>query len=209
MSLPGRLLPAAAIVTIVGLVLFGVYSLMGVNTKYSYVATSTKGAAQPIIPVWDPGEEDSSAGQSDDTPPLLPTLTQSPLSDETETPTDQWASEHMEAASKEPLAEGLKGSNGSAERDNLPRGNFSNQASRPADFTPSDGGFPLPEDTTTPFQDFTQPLTDEYTNATPPPTPPPDSSTATETPPQPPTEVTVPFQTPFGSWPFNRGPGGP
>ena len=209
MSLPGRLLPTAAIVTIVGLVLFGAYSLVGLNTKYSYVATSTKGASQPIIPVWDPGEEDSSAGQSDDTPPLLPTLTQSPPSDDTETPTDQWASEHMEAASKEPLAEGLKGSNGSAERDNLPRGDFSNQASRPADFAPSDVGFPLSEDTTTPFQDFTQPLTDEYTNATPPPTPPPDSSTGTQTPRQPPTEVTVPFQTPFGTSPSNKGPDRP
>src|SRR5215210_8820861 len=117
MSLPGWALPVATAVT-VGFGLFGIYS----NLDYSHIDSSTKSTPKPVIPVWVSGdEESSSAEQSSDTPtpPPVPTLIQSPSSEAAKTPGDPWASEAMEAASREPSVEESKELDGAVEEDNL------------------------------------------------------------------------------------------
>ena len=102
MSLPGRSLSAATIV-ILALTFFGV--LMSV---YPIAGFSTQSVDKPIIPIWEPGDEEQTAKHTvdDDTP--TPTLSSAPAqiesSGDTETAIDPWTSEVVEAALREPFA---------------------------------------------------------------------------------------------------------
>jgi CheY-like chemotaxis protein len=188
MSFPDWALPATAAVAMVGLGLFGIYSNIGANAESSARPVS---APKQVIPVWDPGDEEPSAQQSDDTltPTPLPTLTQPTSSADTETLTDPWVSERMEAASKEPFVDELKELGEAAQRN-------SDHAGRPADSIPSEVESSVSKDTTTSSQNPAQPSTDQYPDTTPQQAPPqtllPDLPKDTETSPPPPTNTTAP-----------------
>src|ERR671915_608656 len=132
MSLPGRSLRAATIV-ILALTFFGV-----LTSVYPIAGFSTHSADKPIIPVWEPGDEEQTAEQSeDDIPTPTPTLSSAPAqfetSEATETPIDPGASEVVEAALREPFAQGPKKADEAAKRDDLPRPSFEDPAGLPAD----------------------------------------------------------------------------
>src|SRR5919107_758256 len=131
MSLPGRSLRAAAIV-ILSLTIFGV--LMSV---YSIAGFSTQSVDKPIIPIWEPGDEEQTAEQTEDDDTPTPTLSSAPAQFETsgatETAIDPWTSEVVEAALREPFAQGPQKADEAAKRDDLPRAAFDTPAAPPAD----------------------------------------------------------------------------
>ena len=161
---------------------------------YPIAGFSTQSVDKPIIPIWEPGDEEQTAKQTevDDTP--IPTLssapTQSETSGATETAIDAWTSEIVEAALREPFAQGPKQADEAAKRDDLPRAAFDNPAGRPADPVLPKVESPSSEDTITSSQDPALTSTAQYPDVTaqplPPQTSPPDSPVDTETFPQPP-----------------------
>jgi hypothetical protein len=197
MSLPGRSRRAATIV-ILALTFFGV--LMSV---YPIVGFSTQSVDKPIIPVWEPGDEEPTAEQTEDDDTPIPTLssalTQSETSGTTETVIDPSTSEVVEAALREPFAQGPKQADEAAKRDDLPRAAFDNPAGRPADPVLPKVESPPSENTITSSQDPALTSTAQYPDVTAQPLPsqtsPPDSPVDTETlpqPPAPPNEMTSP-----------------
>jgi len=188
MSLPGRSLRVAALV-ILALVFFAV--LMSV---YPIAIFSNQSVDKSIIPIWEPGDAEQTAEQAeeDDTP--TPTLSSSPVQFETsgvtETGIDPWTSEVVEAALREPFAQGRKEADEAAESSDLPRAAFDNPVGRPADpVLPRVE--PLPsENTITSSQDPALTSTAQYPDMRaqplPPQTSPPEAPVDTETFPQPP-----------------------
>ena len=194
MSLPGRSLGVATIV-ILALTFFGV--LMSV---YPIAGFSTQSVDIPIIPVWEPRDEEQTAEHSEDdtpTPTLSSAPTQFETSGATETALDPWTSEVVEAALREPFAQGPKQVDEAAESDDLPRAAFDNPAGRPADPVLPGVESPPSENTITFSQDPALTSTAQYRDVTaqplPPQTSPPDSPVDTETfaqPPAPPDDMT-------------------
>ena len=189
MSLLGRSLRAATI-AILALTFLGV--LMSV---YPIADFSTQSVDKPIIPIWEPGDEEQTAEHSDDdmsTPTLSSPVTQSSPSEAAEMATDLSTSEVMEAALREPIVEEPKKPGESANKgDNLLRGAFDNAADRfPDPVLPKVESPPL-ENTITSSEDPALTSTDQYPDVMaqplPPQTPTPDSSVDTETFPRPPT----------------------
>jgi hypothetical protein len=195
MNLPGRSLRVATIV-ILALTFSGV--LMSV---YPIAGFSTQSVDIPIIPVWEPRDEEQTAEQTedDDTPTL--TLSSAPTQFETsgttETAIDPWTSEVVEAALREPFAQGPKQADEAAESDDIPRAAFDNPAGRPADPVLPGVESPPSENTITSSQDPALTSTAQYRDVTaqplPPQTSPSDSPVDTETfaqPPAPPDDMT-------------------
>jgi hypothetical protein len=102
MNLPDRSLHAAVIV-ILGLAFFSV-----LTSVYPIAGFNIQSVDEPIIPVWEPGDEEPRAEQSEDdtpTPTLLSPPTQSPPSEAAETTVVPWTSEVVEAALRELFVE--------------------------------------------------------------------------------------------------------
>ena len=187
MNLPDRSRLAAAFV-ILGLAFFSV-----LTNVYPIVGFNTQSADEPIIPVWDPSDEEPTAEQSEEdtpTPMLLSPSTQSPLSETAETVIDPGTSEVVEAALREPFVEGPKKLDEAANRDDLLGGAFDYPDGRLADPILPEVESPPLENTITFSKGPALTSTDQYPDVTaqpvPPQTPPPDSPTGTEASPQPP-----------------------
>jgi hypothetical protein len=187
MNLPDRSL-LAAVIMILGLAFFSV--LMSV---YPSAGFNTQSADEPIIPIWEPGDEEPRAEQSEDytpTPTLFSPPTQSPPTEVAETAVDPWTSEVVEAALREPLVEEPMKLDEAAKGDDLLRGAFDNPAGRLADPVLPEVESPPFENTVTSSEDPALASADQYPDVTvqpvPPQTPSPDSPTATEAFPQPP-----------------------
>lgn len=188
MSLP-RWSLSAAVAAIVGFGLLGVYSYM----DYSYVDTEAKSAPKPIIPVWVSGDEGlAPAQQSSEMPASTALPTQSLPSGATRTPVDPWASEGMEAVSREPF---IEESNEVDDGDDL-TGAFSDHANNVEGSVPSEVESPSSENTSVYSQEPAQPPTKQDTAPASQQAltvaPPPGSPTGTETSSVPPTDTQVP-----------------
>jgi hypothetical protein len=200
-NLPDRSpLAAATIVILLGLTIFGV-----LTSVYPIALFSTRSADKPIIPVWEPGDEEQTAEQTeDDTPTLSSAPTQIDTSGATEeTDIDGWAREVVEAALREPVAQGPKKADEATKGgDDLPRAASYNPAGRPADPVLPQVESPSSENTITPSQDPALTSTAQHPDATaqllPPQTSPPDSSTGTEASPQP--SLTLPADNMGTTW---------
>lgn len=184
-----RAIPAAAAAIFV-------LALLWVYTSIDSIASSNiHSAAELVIPVWEPGDEEPAAKRSGDdetpTPTLLPTPPQSVLPETMEKPIDPFASELVEAAKKGHSVEESEKQEEADEGDDLLLGVFSNSANRPMDpvlpqVEPALSETPLSENTTTTStQDLAQPSADVYIDETqlpePPQTAPPNSPTDLET----------------------------
>ena len=168
---------------------------------YPIAGFSTQSVDKPIIPIWEPADAEQPAGQTEDDDTPTPTLSSAPAQFETsgatETAIDPWTSEVVEAALREPFAQGPKQADEAAESDDLPRAAFDNPASRPADPVLPGVESPPSENTITFSQDPALTSTAQYRDVTaqplPPQTSPPDSPVDTETfaqPPAPPDDMT-------------------
>ena len=168
---------------------------------YPIAGFSTQSVDIPIIPVWEPRDEEQTAEQTEDDDTPTPTLSSAPTQFETsgatETALDPWMSEVVEAALREPFAQGPKQVDEAAESDDLPRAAFDNPAGRPADPVLPGVESPPSENTITFSQDPALTSTAQYRDVTaqplPPQTSPPDSPVDTETfaqPPAPPDDMT-------------------
>jgi len=191
-NLPDRSLLAAATLVILGLTIFGV-----LTSVYPIALFNIQSADKPIIPVWESGDEEQTAEQTEDADITTPTLSSVPTQIETsgateETAIDGWASEVVEAALREPVAQGPKEADEAAKGgDDLPRAASYNPAARPADpVVPRVESAPS-ENTLTSSQDpaltstAQYPDTDMTAQPLPPQTSPSDSPTGTEASPQP------------------------
>jgi hypothetical protein len=202
-NLPDRSLLAAATIVILALTFLGI-----LVSVYPTELFSIRSADKPIIPVWESGDEEPRAEQTEDADIPTPTLSSAPTQIDTsgateETDIDGWASEVVEAALREPVAQGPKKADEAAKGgDDLPRAASYNPAGRPADpalpqveSTPS-------ENTITPSQDPALTSTAQHPDATAQPLPsqtsPPDSPTGTEASPQP--SLTLPADNMGTTW---------
>ena len=183
MNTPDRSLLAATLV-ILALTFFGV-----LVSVYPIAHFTTQSVDNPIIPVWEPAAEEQTAEKPEDAATPTPTLASSPVQFETsgvpETGIDPWASEVVEAALREPFAQGPKEADEAAESNDLPRAAFDNPAGRPADpVLPRVESLPS-ESTITSSEDPALTSTAQYPDVTaqplPPQTSPPDSPVDTET----------------------------
>jgi hypothetical protein len=185
-SLPDRS-PLAAAIVILALTIFGV-----LTSVYPIAGLNTQSADKPIIPVWEPGDEEPRAEHSEDdtpTPTLSSPPTQSPPSGATETAIDPWTSEVVEAALREPFVEEPKKSDEATKGEDPLRGAFDNPDGRLADpILPQVESPPL-ENTITSSEGPALTSTHQYPDVTaqpvPPQHPPPDSLADTEAFPQP------------------------
>jgi hypothetical protein len=190
-NIPDRSLLAAAIV-ILALTFLGI-----LVSVYPTELFSTQSADKPIIPVWESGGEEQAAQKAEDADIPTPTLSSAPTQIETsgateETAIDGWAREVVEAALREPVAQGPKQADEAAKGgDDLPRAAFENPAARPADpVVPRVESAPS-ENTLTSSQDpaltstAQYPDTDVTAQPLPPQTSPPDTPADTEAFPQP------------------------
>ena len=199
-NVPDRSPLAAAAIVILGLTIFG-----ALTSVYPIADFKTQSADKPIIPVWESAEEQAAQKAEDDDTPT-PILSTSPTQIETSGATEEmdidgWASEVVEAALREPVAQGPKEADEAAKGgDNLPRAAFENPAARPADpVVPRVESAPS-ENTITSSQDpaLTSPAQYPDTHVTaqplPPQTSPPDTPADTEAFPQPsaPPDETIP-----------------
>ena len=190
MNLPDRSFLAVAIV-ILGLTFFSV-----LTNVYPTAGFNTQSADEPIIPVWDPSDEEPTAEQSEDdapTPTLSSPPTQSLPSEAAETAIDPWTSEVVEAALREPIVEVPKKLDEAAKGDNLLRGAFDNPVERfPDPVLPKVESPPLENTITSstssedPALTSTEQYPDVMAQSVPPQIPPPDLLTGTEASPQPP-----------------------
>ncbi len=189
-----------ATIVILALTFFGV--LMSV---YPIAGFSTQSVDKPIIPIWEPGDEEQTAEQTEDDDTPTPTLSSAPAQFETpgapETPIDPWTSEVVEAALREPFAQEPKKADEAAKRDDLPRPSFENPAGLPTDLVLPRVESPSSENTITSSQEdpaltstAQYPDTDVTAQPLPPQTSPADSPVDTETFPQPPapSDETIP-----------------
>jgi hypothetical protein len=202
MGLPSRTLPAAAAV-VVGLALVWVLTSMFPGTGFSI-----QSATDPVVPVWEPSDEEQAKKQSKEdtpTPTLSPTPAQSSTLEAPEMANDPLTSEAVETALRGSFDQELKQPNEGAERDEPLRGAFGNPAGRPAGPVLPKVGSPSPEpsslgNTITYSQDPAQQTWPEpYADATAQPVPtqalPPDLPTGAETLPQPPADLPTEAET--------------
>ena len=188
----------AAAIVILALTFLGV-----LTSVYPIALFNIQSADKPIIPVWEPADEDQTAEHAADANTPTPALSSSPTQSETsegteETAIDPLTSEVVEAALREPFAQGPKKADEAAAKgdDDLPRAAFENPAARPADPV-----LPRPEpapsqNTITFSQDPALLSTARYPDATAeplppqtsPPDPPVDPETFSQAPPPPPDE---------------------
>jgi CheY-like chemotaxis protein len=198
-SLSGWALPAAAAVMMV-FGMFGVYSYV----DYTYGATKTSSASQPVVPVWSPSDEGaSSAQQQADTPALtsLPQFAAPPSSGGTSTSIDPWTSEVIEAALRESLVEESIEPDVVVEGDGLLRGALGGSADHLEGPIPSEVGSrsfetPYSDNMVAYSQNPAQASTDQYIGSTPQQATTPalsGSPTNTETPSPPPRNAPVPL----------------
>jgi hypothetical protein len=191
----------AATIVILALTFLGI-----LVSVYPTELFSTQSADKPIIPVWESGGEEQAAQKAEDADIPTPTLSSAPTQIETsgateETAIDGWAREVVEAALREPVAQGPKQADEAAKGgDDLPRAAFENPAARPADpVVPRVESAPS-ENTLTSSQDpaltstAQYPDTDVTAQPLPPQTSPPDTLADTEAFPQPsaPPDETIP-----------------
>src|SRR5215218_1588000 len=191
----------AATIVILALTFLGI-----LVSVYPTELFSTQSADKPIIPVWESGGEEQAAQKAEDADIPTPTLSSAPTQIETsgateETAIDGWAREVVEAALREPVAQGPKQADEAAKGgDDLPRAAFENPAARPADpVVPQVESAPS-ENTITSSQDpaLTSPAQYPDTDVTAQPLPlqtsPPDTLADTEAFPQPsaPPDETIP-----------------
>jgi hypothetical protein len=182
----------AATIVILALTFLGI-----LVSVYPTELFSTQSADKPIIPVWESGGEEQAAQKAEDADIPTPTLSSAPTQIETsgateETAIDGWAREVVEAALREPVAQGPKQADEAAKGgDDLPRAAFENPAARPADpVVPRVESAPS-ENTLTSSQDpaltstAQYPDTDVTAQPLPPQTSPPDTPADTEAFPQP------------------------
>jgi CheY-like chemotaxis protein len=195
MSLQGWALPTFA-AAIVGLGLFGAYS----HFDYPYFDTDTRSASRPVMPIFSPDGKGPSPAQQpsgESTPTSLPAHAGLPSSEGAITPTDPWASEAMEIASREPVAIESDNLDGAVEGGGLLRGVFGERANLPESSVSSESESsslePTPPQSTTAYsQDPAQTSVDPNTGAivqeAPTLTPPSDPTTTmgTPSPPSPP-----------------------
>jgi hypothetical protein len=186
-----------ATLVILALMFFGV-----LVSVYPIAPFNTQSVDKSIIPIWEPGDAEQTAEKTEDDDTPIPTLSSSPAQSETsgaiEMDVDPWASEVVEAALREPFAQGPKETDEAAESNDLPRAAFDNPAGRPADPVVLPRVEPLPsESTITSSQDPALTSTAQYPDVAaqplPPQTSPPDSPVDTETfiqPPAPPDDTT-------------------
>ena len=102
MSLPGWTLPVATAV-IFGLTFFGVFTSI-----HPIAGFDTKGTAERLIPILEPGDEEPTANRAEDdtpTPVLLPASTETPPVESIDMATDPQASEAVEFVLQKPFAE--------------------------------------------------------------------------------------------------------
>jgi hypothetical protein len=177
-----------ATIVLFALTFFGV-----LTSVYPIAGFSTQSADKPIIPIWEPGDEEQTAGHTEDEDTPTPTLSsasaQSETSGATETAIDPGASEVVEAALREPFAQGPKEADKVAESNYLPRSAFDNPAGRPADPVLPKVEYPSSQNAIASSQDDRALApTAQYWDVTmqplPPQTAPPDSPVDTETLPQ-------------------------
>jgi hypothetical protein len=180
--------PLAAAIVILGLTFFGV-----LTSVYPIAGLNIQSVDEPIIPVWEPSDEEQTAGQTEDDDTPVPTLssapTQSSPSGATETAIDPWTSEVVEAALREPFVEEPKKSDEATKGEDPLRGAFDNPDGRLADpILPQVESPPL-ENTITSSEGPALTSTHQYPDVTaqpvPPQHPPPDSLADTEAFPQP------------------------
>jgi len=180
----------AAIIAILALTFLGV-----LMSGHRIAGFSTQSVDKPIIPVWESADEEQAAQKAEDDDLPTPTLSSAPAQSETSEATEATAidpttSEVVEAALREPFAEGPKKADEAAKRDDLPNAAFDNPAARPADPALPEVQSPSTENTITSLQDPALTSTDHYPDVTaqplPPQTSPTDSPTGAETSPQPP-----------------------
>jgi hypothetical protein len=193
MNTPDRSLLAPVIV-ILALTFFGV-----LVSVYPIAPFITQSVDKPIIPVWEPADEDQTAKQTADddtpTPTLSSSLTHSETSEATEeTAIDPTTSEVVEAALREPFVEEPKTPDKVSKGDDLPRATFNNPAGHLTDpALPKVESPPPLENTITPSEDPVLASTDQYPGVmaqpVPSQTPPPDSPTGTEASLQPPLDL--------------------
>jgi hypothetical protein len=187
-NLPDRR-PLAAAIVILGLTIFGV--LMSV---YPIAGFSSQSVDKPIIPIWEPADEEQPAGQTEDehtpTPTLSSASAQFETSGATDTVIEPGASEVVEAALREPFVQEPKEADEAAESDDRPRAAFANPAGHPVDPVLPRVESPSSENIITSSQDPPLTSTAQYPDVTAQPLPPqispPDSPVGTETFPQPP-----------------------
>jgi hypothetical protein len=204
---PDRSLLAAATIVILALTFLGV--LLSV---YSIASFNTRSVDKPIIPVWEPADEEQAAEQTEDADTPTPTLSSSPTQSETseateETAIDPLTGEVVEAALREPFAEGPTKADEATKRDDLPSAAFENPAARPADSALHGVESTSTENTIT-SQDPALTSTNQYPDVTaqplPPQTSPTDSPMGAGTSPQPPVPLdeTIPSGSPADSPPL-------
>jgi len=189
-NLPDRSLLAAATIVILGLTIF-----LGVLTSvYPSAGLRIQSADKPIIPVWESGGEEQTVEQTEDDDLPTPTLSSAPTQIKTsgateETAIDGWASEVVEAALREPVAQGPKQADEAAKSNDLPRAAFDNPAARPADSVLPQVESPSSENAITSSEGPALTSTDQYPYVTaqpvPPQHPPSDPRADTEAFPQP------------------------
>jgi hypothetical protein len=190
-----------ATLVILALMFFGV-----LVSVYPIAPFNTQSVDKSIIPIWEPGDAEQTAEKTEDDDTPIPTLSSSPAQSETsgaiEMDVDPWASEVVEAALREPFAQGPKEADEAAESNDLPRAAFDNPAGRPADPVLPRVESPSSENTITSSQeDPALTSTAQYPDVTaqplPPQTSPPDSPTGTEASPLPPLDLPADMDT---SW---------
>jgi hypothetical protein len=194
MGLSNRRLPIATVIFILSLLLIyvGMFSVTG---------SSIRSVTEPVIPVWEPSDEDPAGKRAEDdtpTPTLSPAPTLTPPLEASETANNPSVSEAVETAMREPVAQEPKKPEGAVKKEDPLGGTFTNPADRPANLilpvveslSPE---APSCENTITFSQDPGLETTDQYDDMPvqpiSPQTSPPDSSTGTETLPQPPPEL--------------------
>jgi hypothetical protein len=102
MSLPGWTLPVATAV-IFGLTFLGVFTSI-----HPIAGFDTKGTAERLIPILEPGDEEPTTNRAEDdtpTPVLLPASTETPPWESIDMATDPQASEAVEFVLQKPFAE--------------------------------------------------------------------------------------------------------
>lgn len=159
MSVSGWALPTFA-AAIVGLGLFGAYSYF----DYSYVDTNTRSASRPVVPILLSDDKGSSPAQQSSeasTPTSLTGHAQLPSSEGTVLSADPWASEALEAASREHVATESNEIDGAVGGDALLDGVSGERASVTEGSEPSEGESlslkpTTPESTTADSRDPTQ-----------------------------------------------------
>ena len=201
MGLSSRTISVAAVV-------FGLALVWVLTAVYPGAGFSIQSATNPVVPVWEPSDEEQAKKQArEDTP--TPTLSPTPVeAEDSEAPAmanDPATREAVETALRGSFDQESEKSNEAAERDEPLRGAFGNAAGRPAGPVLPKVGSPVPEspplgNTITYSQDpdqQTSPDPDADATAQPVTTQasPPDSPTGTETLPLPPADLPAEAET--------------